>query len=51
MKLAMLSLHPFACPPAADVDIAIVGIPYEAELAPLQFPVEFVEHEMRPQRR
>ena len=39
--------HPLPGPLAADVDVAVVRIPYEAMLAPLQFSVEFVEYQVR----
>jgi hypothetical protein len=44
-------LHPLPCPLAAHVDVAVVRIPHEAVLAPLQFPIKFVEHEVRQQWR
>ena len=43
--------HSFPCPPAANVDIAVVRIPREPETAPLQLPVELVEHDVRQQGR
>jgi len=39
--------HPLPRPLAADVDIAVVRIPYEVVLAPFQFLVEFVEYDVR----
>jgi hypothetical protein len=32
---------------AADVDVAVVRIPHEAMLAPFEFAVEFIEHDVR----
>jgi len=39
--------HPLSRSLAADVDIAVVRIPHEAMLAPFEFPVEFVEYDVR----
>ena len=44
-------LHPLSCPLAANIDVAVVRIPHETVLAPLQLSVKFVEHEVRQQRR
>ena len=43
--------HSFPGPPAANVDIAVVRIPRKPEPAPLQLPVELVEHDVRQQGR
>jgi hypothetical protein len=43
--------HPFPGPSAAHVDITIVRIPCEPKPAPLQLPVELVEHDVRQQGR
>jgi hypothetical protein len=39
--------HPLSRPLAADVDIAVVRIPHEVVLAPFEFPIEFVEYDVR----
>ena len=44
-------LHPFPCPLAAHVDVAIVRVPHEAVVAPFQLSVKFVEHKIRQQWR
>jgi len=44
--------HPsFARAPAANVDVAVVGVAREAMTAPLQFLVQNVEHQVRQKRR
>src|SRR5208282_6225985 len=43
--------HSFPRPPATNVDVAIVRVPYESETSPLQLPVEFVEHDITEQGR
>ena len=37
--------HTLARPTAADVNVAVVRVPREAKAAPLQLPVQLVEHE------
>ena len=39
--------HPLPRPLAADVDIAVIRITHEAMLAPFEFSVEFIEHDVR----
>jgi hypothetical protein len=46
-----IALHPFPCPLAAHVDVAIVCIPHEVVVAPLQFPFKWVEYKIRQQWR
>src|SRR5262249_39348808 len=50
MKLVMLSItrSPARC---ANVDIAIVRISHESMTAPLQLAIQFVQHNVREQRR
>src|ERR1017187_10295415 len=43
--------HPLSCPLAADVNIAVIRIPHEAMLTPFEFAVEFIEDDIRQERR
>jgi hypothetical protein len=36
---------------AADVNIAVIRIPNEAMLTPFEFAIEFVEYDLRQERR
>src|SRR5215211_1410301 len=43
--------HPLTRLPAAYIDVAIVGVAYEAVAALLQFLVQHIQHQVRQQRR
>jgi hypothetical protein len=43
--------HPFPGSSAANVDVAIVRIPYKPKLASLQLAIELVEHDVTEQGR
>src|SRR5665213_427145 len=43
--------HPFARTLTAHIDVAVVGVAYEAVTALLQFLVQHIQHQVRQQRR
>lgn len=53
MALEALSAgqHPLACPRTANIDARIIGVAYEAMTPSLQLAVEFIQEDVRQQRR
>ena len=51
MKRVMLAITRCPARCAADVDVTVVRLPHEAVAAPLQLPVQRVQHEVRQQGR
>jgi hypothetical protein len=46
-KTSDICHHSLSRPSAADVDVAVIRIPYEAMLAPFELTVEFIEYDVR----